>query len=94
MWPGSYIPPVADLIDKSGKIYALDINPTTIEMVKKLVAKKQLSNVEAILSDCDTSLPNVSVDVVLAYDVLHELKNRDAVLEELNRILKPEGACL
>ena len=72
----------------------MDINPTTIEMVKKLVAKKQLSNVEAILSDCDTSLPNVSVDVVLVYDVLHELKNRDAVLEELNRILKPEGACL
>jgi predicted nicotinamide N-methyase len=59
----------------------LDINPAAIEMVKELAAKKQLSNVEVILSDCDTGLPNESVDMVLVYDVFHDLKNRDAVLE-------------
>jgi len=32
--PGSYILPVAELIGKSGKIYALDINPAAIEMVR------------------------------------------------------------
>jgi len=79
--PGSYILPVADLIGKSEKIYALDINPAAIEMVKKLAAKMQLSNVEATLSDFDTGLPNESADVVLVHDVLHDLKNRDAVLE-------------
>jgi ubiquinone/menaquinone biosynthesis C-methylase UbiE len=89
--PGSYILPVANLIGNSGKIYALDINPATIEMVKELAAKKQLSNVEVILSDPDTGLLNESVDMVLVYDVFHDLKNRDAVLEELHRVLKPAG---
>ena len=89
--PGSYILPVANLIGNSGKIYALDINPATIEMVKELAAKKQLSNVEVILSDPDTGLLNESVDMVLVYDIFHDLKNRDALLEELRRVLKPAG---
>ena len=72
----------------------MDINPATIEMVKELAAKKQLSNVEVILSDRDTGLLNESVDMVLVYDVFHDLKNRDAVLEELHRVLKPEGVSL
>jgi ubiquinone/menaquinone biosynthesis C-methylase UbiE len=29
--------------------------------------------------------------MVLVYDIFHDLKNRDAVLEELHRVLKPEG---
>jgi predicted methyltransferase len=81
LWPGSYILPVAELIGKSGKIYALDINPAVIEMIKKIASKKQLSNVEAILSDCDTGLPNESVAMALVFDVFHDLKNRAAVLE-------------
>ena len=92
--PGSYIVPVVELIGKSGIIYKLDINPAAIELVKELAAKKQLSNVEVILSDRDTGLLNESVDMVLVYDVFHDLKNRDAVLEELHRVLKPEGVSL
>jgi ubiquinone/menaquinone biosynthesis C-methylase UbiE len=89
--PGSYIPAVAELVGKSGKIYALDINPLAIKMVKKIAAKKQLSNVETILSDCNTGLPDDSVDVVLLYDTFHDLADQKAVLEELHRVLKPNG---
>jgi ubiquinone/menaquinone biosynthesis C-methylase UbiE len=89
--PGGYVPAVAELVGKSGRIYALDINPTAIEMVKKLAAKNGLSNVETILSDCDTRLPDGSIDVVLVYDVFHDLKKPDGVLEELHRVLKPDG---
>ena len=85
---------MAELIGKSGIIYKLDINPAAIELVKELAAKKQLSNVEVILSDRDTGLLNESVDMVLVYDVFHDLKNRVAVLEELHRVLKPEGVSL
>ena len=45
----------------------------------------------SILSDCDTGLPPASIDVVLLYDILHELENRTEVLKELHRVLKPEG---
>jgi ubiquinone/menaquinone biosynthesis C-methylase UbiE len=89
--PGSYVPAVAELIGPSGKMYALDINPNAVQMVKELAAKKQLSNVETILSDCDTHLPDKSVDVVLLYDAFHDLEKPNAVLEELHRVLKTNG---
>jgi ubiquinone/menaquinone biosynthesis C-methylase UbiE len=89
--PGSYISAVADLVGKSGKIYALDINPQAIKAVKKIAAKKQLTNVETILSDCETGLPDVSIHVALLYDTFHDLVDQNAVLKELHRVLKPNG---
>jgi ubiquinone/menaquinone biosynthesis C-methylase UbiE len=89
--PGSYVPAVAELVGKSGKIYALDINPAAIKMVKKIAVKKQLSNVETILSDCNTGLPDNSIDVVLLYDTFHDLVDQNRVLKELHRVLKPNG---
>jgi ubiquinone/menaquinone biosynthesis C-methylase UbiE len=88
---GSYITAVAQLVGKSGKIYALDINPLAIEMVKKVAAKNQLTNVETILSDRKTGLSNENIDVVLLYDTFHDLTDPDGVLEELHRVLKPDG---
>lgn len=88
---GSYVPAVAELVGESGKIYALDINPLAIKMVKKIAVKKQLSNVETILSDCNTGLPDNSIDVVLLYDTFHDLVDQNMVLEELHRMLKPNG---
>jgi ubiquinone/menaquinone biosynthesis C-methylase UbiE len=88
---GSYVTAVAELVGKSGKIYALDINPLAIKMVKKIAVKKQLPNVETILSDCKTGLPDDSIDVVLLYDTFHDLSDPNMALEELHRVLKPNG---
>jgi len=89
--PGAYIIPLADLVGKSGKIYALDIHPLAIKAVKRLADRKQLTNVETIYSDGKTGLPDNSLDVVLLYDILHDLHNPDMVLAELHRVLKPTG---
>jgi ubiquinone/menaquinone biosynthesis C-methylase UbiE len=88
---GSYVTAVAELVGKSGKICALDINPLAIKMVKKIIAKKQLLNVETILSDCNTGLPSDSIDIILLYDTFHDLVDQNMVLEELHRVLKPTG---
>lgn len=89
--PGSYIIPVVQLVGQSGKVYALDIHPLAIESVKGIVAEKRLPNVETIQSDCKTGLSDNSVDVVLLYDIFHDLGNPNAVLTELHRVLKPTG---
>jgi ubiquinone/menaquinone biosynthesis C-methylase UbiE len=89
--PGSYIKAVAQLVGKSGKIYALDVNSLAIQMVQRIVSKNQLTNVETILSNCKTELPDNSIDIVLLYDTFHDLNNPDEVLEELHRILKSNG---
>jgi ubiquinone/menaquinone biosynthesis C-methylase UbiE len=89
--PGSYIIPLAELVGESGKIYALDIHPLAIQKVQYIASKKQLKNVEAILSDCQTGLPDNTLDVVLLYDAFHHLSDPDMVLKELHRVLKPDG---
>lgn len=89
--PGSYVKATADLVGKSGKIYALDINPIAIQMVKKIAEKNQLTNVETILSDCKTGLPSDSLDMVMLYDVFHGLTDPNGVLAELHRVLKSDG---
>jgi ubiquinone/menaquinone biosynthesis C-methylase UbiE len=89
--PGSYVLPVSKAIGSSGKLYALDINPLALEMVRKIAAKKKLKNVATIQSDCDTGLPDEELDVVLLYDVFHGIADQNAVLNELHRVLKPNG---
>jgi ubiquinone/menaquinone biosynthesis C-methylase UbiE len=89
--PGSYIVPTAELVGISGRIYALDIHPLAIKRIKGIVAKKQLTNVETIQADCKTGLPDASVDVVLLYDIFHDLSDPDGILAELRRVLKEDG---
>jgi ubiquinone/menaquinone biosynthesis C-methylase UbiE len=89
--PGSYVKAVAELVGGSGRIYTLDVNPLAVRLVEKIASTNGLANVETILSDCNTGLPDESVDVVLLYDTFHDLTNAGYVLKELRRVLKPEG---
>jgi ubiquinone/menaquinone biosynthesis C-methylase UbiE len=69
----------------------LDIQPLAVESVKKIAEKHGFKNVETILSDRKTGLPDESIEVVLLYDTFHDLVNPNGVLEELSRVLKPDG---
>ncbi len=89
--PGSYAVVAAQMVGEKGMVYALDIHPLAIQQVQKTAARKGLANVEAILSDCATGLPDASIDVALLYDTLHDLGEPDRVLAELHRVLKPDG---
>jgi ubiquinone/menaquinone biosynthesis C-methylase UbiE len=89
--PGSYTIAAAQLVGKSGKIYALDIHSLAVQQVQNTASKKGLTNIETILSDCATGLPDESIDVALLYDILHELSRPVEVLAELHRVLKPNG---
>ncbi len=90
--PGCYILPLVKLVGDSGKVYALDINTMAIRSVQKRIDKYSLRNVSTIASGCETGLPGSCVDVVLLYDVLHELENSEQVLAELHRVMKPDGS--
>ena len=89
--PGSYILPLVELVGTTGKIYALDVHPLAVQMVQRIASKKQLTNVTTIHSDCETKLPDKSIDVVLLYDIFHDLTEPDRVLNELHRVLKPNA---
>ncbi len=89
--PGGYTVSAARLAGESGKVCALDILPLAVQQVRKKASKEKLTNIETILSDGATGLPDESIDVALLYDTLHGLSKPDEVLAELHRVLKPSG---
>jgi ubiquinone/menaquinone biosynthesis C-methylase UbiE len=89
--PGSYVVPAAEMVGRSGKVYALDLHPLAIASVRKLSLRKRLTNVLTICSHCQTGLADGEVDVVLLYDVLHDVRDPGPLLDELHRVLKPKG---
>ena len=88
---GSFTIPAAKIVGTKGKVYAVDYFPRQLEIVKRQSEKEGLTNIETILSDSQTGLPDECIDVIWLCDVLHEIKERRAVLEELHRVLRSKG---
>ena len=89
---GDFTIPAAKKVSEKGRVYALDYFPRQLQIVEQRSEKAGLTNVATILSDSKTGLPDESVDVIWMCDVLHEVKERRGVLEELHRVLKREGS--
>ncbi|MEA3442845.1 MAG: methyltransferase domain-containing protein [Chloroflexota bacterium] len=88
---GSYTFPAASLVGEEGKVYAVDKQSSAIKRVKEKARMEGINNIATILSDGDTGLPDKSVGVILLYGVLPEIKDRESLLKELYRVLKPNG---
>lgn len=89
--PGAYALAAARLVGESGKVYAVDAHPLALQMVRQKANERGLQNVETSRTNGVIHLNAESVDVVLLYDVFHELHNSGFVLEQLHRVLKPQG---
>ncbi len=89
--PGSYVVPAAQMVGRTGRVYALDRNPSAIKATSARVTKAGLTNVTTLLSNGATGLRYNTVDVVLLYDIFHSLEEPDVTLDELRRVLRPSG---
>jgi ubiquinone/menaquinone biosynthesis C-methylase UbiE len=89
--PGHYTIAAAKMVGANGKVYALDIHPLAAQSVEKKARKEGLTNISTILSDRDTGLPDHSIDIALAYDMIHMVKDKQSLMKELHRVLKPNG---
>ena len=88
---GDFTIPAARMVGVSGKVYALDCFPRQLKIVETQARKEGLSNIETILSDNKTGLPDECIDIIWMCDAFHEVNQKRAVLEELHRVLKREG---
>jgi len=88
---GSYAIPAARIVGEKGRIYALDIHPLAVKAVEHKAKKERLANITTILSDRDTGLPDESIDVILLFDTIHLITDKQALLKELCRVMKSNG---
>jgi len=88
---GHYTIPAAKIVGSKSKVYAFDKDKNVLSKLEKAAGRFSLKNIKLINGDTKVSLEDNSVDVVLCYDVVHYMKNRTPIYDEVRRVLKPEG---
>ena len=90
---GAYTRAVSEKTGPTGKVYAVDVHELSIDTIKKIIKKRNLTNVIPVISDgIRTSIEDNSVDIVFALDMFHMVRNTDAFLEEVSRLTRPGGS--
>ena len=83
---------MARVVAPRGTVYAEDIQPEMLELLKQHVAAEGVKGVVPVLgTETDPKLPAGGLDWILMVDVYHEFQKPAPMLEALRRSLKPTG---
>ena len=89
---GYYTMLLSAAVGERGRVYATDIQPEMLALIKKKIEQHLVTNVELVLGTATESrLPDRSLDLALMVDVYHELAQPQAFLQSLTRAIKPDG---
>jgi len=82
----------AKRVGPTGKAYGLDMTDEMLELAQKNKAKAGATNVEFLKGTIEAiPLPAASVDVIISNCVINLSADKDAVLREAFRVLRPGG---
>ena len=83
---------LARRVGPTGKVYANDVQPEMLAMLKERASAAKLNNIQTILgSEADPKLPKGTLDLLLMVDVYHELSQPQRMLQNIASALKPTG---
>lgn len=92
---GHFVFPVADLVGKSGKVYAVDVLKSAVDGVKRLAHLENYHNVVAVWSDLETynacNIESNSLDIAFLINTLYQSKQNTAIIREASRMLRKGG---
>jgi ubiquinone/menaquinone biosynthesis C-methylase UbiE len=83
---------LARRVGSAGRVYANDLQPQMLELLKRRLVHDRLTNVILVQGTVDDpKLPATAVDLELMVDVYHELSQPQAMLRHLREALRPGG---
>jgi ubiquinone/menaquinone biosynthesis C-methylase UbiE len=83
---------LAQRVGPNGRVYANDIQPRMLELLKKNMEERHISNVVSVLGEPDDpKLPQGQMDLVLLVDVYHEFDQPQKMLRHIRESLKADG---
>jgi ubiquinone/menaquinone biosynthesis C-methylase UbiE len=89
--PGRVSIPAARVIG-GGRLVAVDVEPTALQMVREKAAEAGLGNIHTVLlKSHPVAISTASADAVLLIDTFHAAKDKPGLLADIGRILKPGG---
>jgi arsenite methyltransferase len=82
----------AKRVGQSGKAYGLDMTDEMLALARENQRKAGIGNVEFLKGEIENiPLPDASVDVIISNCVINLSADKDRVLQEAFRVLKPGG---
>src|SRR5262245_1588614 len=83
---------MAEKVGDKGKVYAVDIQPEMLAIIKKRMREKKIENVVPVQgTETDPKLPENSIDMILLVDVYHEFSYPWEMATAMIKALKPGG---
>jgi SAM-dependent methyltransferase len=83
---------MAARVGQTGKVYAEDVQPEMLRLLRQNQAKARFTNIETVLgTETDPKLPAGMMDLILLVDVYHELSQPQKMLANIRAALKPDG---
>jgi len=83
---------MARRVGPSGKVYANDLQPPMLDLLRQNAAKAGIGNIVTVMGDvADPKLPANTMDLVLLVDVYHEFSQPQQMLRKIRETLKPKG---
>jgi len=83
---------MAKRVSPGGKVYANDLQPEMLGLLRDNAAKGGIKNVETVLgSESDPKLPPGQIDLIILVDVYHEFSQPQQMLRRMRESLKPAG---
>lgn len=80
------------LAESAKFVYGVDVNEAAVNYSKKKYASK---NIEYLVGDGESiPLKDNSVDVVITFETIEHIKNYSKFLDEVARVLKPDGLAI
>ncbi|HJT87739.1 MAG TPA: class I SAM-dependent methyltransferase [Bryobacteraceae bacterium] len=83
---------LAGRVGPEGRVYANDIQQPMLDLLRKNVRERHITNVTPVLGEPDDpKLPLGQMDLVLMVDVYHEFSHPQEMLRHIRESLKPDG---
>lgn len=95
---GFYTIAAAKSVGGDGRVYAVDVQKELLDRIKKSAEAERLFNIEVVWGNIEklggTKLADISVDAVVISNTLFQVEKKEELLDEIKRILRPNGRVL
>jgi ubiquinone/menaquinone biosynthesis C-methylase UbiE len=89
---GYFTMKLARAVGTNGKVYANDLQPGMLDLLRQNIGRARIMNVVPVLgAEDDPKLPADSIDLALMVDVYHEFSQPQLMLQRIREALKKGG---
>jgi ubiquinone/menaquinone biosynthesis C-methylase UbiE len=77
---------------KVKKVYGVDVQKEMLKFLEQKIQEQKIVNIKTLLSEENRiPLQNESVDLLLSVNTLHEFRDKEKMITEIRRVLRPKG---